>query len=114
LVAPDELTEMFLGARGIREARHLPEIEALYSDKERTIFLPIGWSGRTEIEMSVLVHEMVHHIQNVNGMRYPCSEAREEAALAAQAAWLAQSGSDLHAAFGMDEMTIFVRTRCFY
>jgi hypothetical protein len=90
------------------------DIAALYNDAERTIYLPLGWSGATPAEVSILVHEMVHHIQNVAGMSYPCPEAREAPAFAAQAAWLARSGMDLPAAFGIDPLTLLVRTKCLH
>jgi hypothetical protein len=44
-----------------------PIIIAVYDDDARTIYLPEGWSGHTPAELSELVHEMVHHIQNVAG-----------------------------------------------
>jgi hypothetical protein len=95
-------------------AESLPDIVAFYNDAERTIYLPAGWSGATPAEVSILVHEMVHHIQNIAGLRYPCPEAREAPAYAAQAEWLARSGSDIAAAFGIDPMTLLVRTKCFH
>jgi hypothetical protein len=91
-----------------------PDIAAFYNDAERTINLPLGRSGATPAEVSILVHEMVHHIQNVAGMNYPCPEAREAPAFAAQAAWLARSGMDLLAAFGIDPLTLLVRTKCLH
>jgi hypothetical protein len=95
-------------------SERLPDIVAFYNDAERTIYLPAGWSGATPAEVSILVHEMVHHVQNVAALRYPCPEAREAPAYAAQAAWLARSGSDIAAAFGIDPLTLLVRTKCFH
>jgi hypothetical protein len=54
---------------------------ALYDDATQTIYLPQNWSDRTPAELSVLVHEMVHHFQNVLGLRYECPQAREGARL---------------------------------
>jgi hypothetical protein len=90
------------------------DIVAIYDDVERTIYLPEGWSGRTPAELSVLVHEMVHHIQNVSGMKYECPEARERMAFAAQGQWLALFGSDLMTDFEIDPLTLLVRTSCLY
>ena len=42
-----------------------PDTIAIYYDATRTIYLPEGWTGDTPAELSVLVHEVVHHFQNV-------------------------------------------------
>src|SRR5438105_9361968 len=39
------------------------EVIAAYDPLANTIYLPQGWSGSTTAELSVLVHEMVHHLQ---------------------------------------------------
>jgi hypothetical protein len=91
-----------------------PEFISLYDMRDRIIYLPETWSGSTPAEMSVLVHEMVHHMQNIPGSTYPCPEALEKVAYAAQAEWLATFGSDLETAFGIDPLTLLVRTNCPY
>jgi len=90
------------------------DVAAVYHDPTRTIFLPVGWTGRTPGELSLLVHEMVHHLQNIDGMTYACPEAREELAYSAQERWLMLSGTNLATEFGVDPMTLLVRTKCFY
>jgi hypothetical protein len=90
------------------------EVVALYHDAERTIYLPEGWTGATLEEQSVLVHEMVHHLQNLADLRFACPAEREQAAYAAQAAWLERAGGSLQRSFGIDAMTLLLRTRCFY
>jgi hypothetical protein len=40
------------------------EAVAVYDDLTKTIFLPHSWKGETPADLSVLVHEMVHHLQN--------------------------------------------------
>jgi hypothetical protein len=86
---------------------------AIYDDAKRTIHLPQGWTGRSPAELSVLVHEMVHHLQNAPGVRFECAEAREKMAYEAQARWLAAFGSGLDVEFGIDPLTLLVRTSCF-
>lgn len=102
-------------ADGCRHAA-VPEFEhgivALYHDATRTIFLPEDWTGTTPAEFSVLVHEMVHHLQNLGGVNYECAEARERPAFAAQARWLELFGQTLESEFSMDGMTLLVRTTC--
>jgi hypothetical protein len=104
---------MRLGAPPEAEHRGV-DVAAIYRDVERTIYLPQGWTGKTPEEMSILVHEFVHHIQNLVGLRYECPEAREKSAYAAQEAWLVGSGTNLAAVFGIDSLTLLVRTRCLY
>ena len=89
-------------------------IVALYDDSSRTIYLPQGWEGNTAAELSVLVHEMVHHLQNVAGLRYECAQAREEPAYHAQEKWLALFGRKLTDEFELDAMTMLLRTKCMH
>lgn len=87
---------------------------ALYDDRTRTIYLEKGWSAASPKDVSVLVHEMVHHLQNVNGLTYPCEEGREHPAYEAQERWLENAGTSLEGAFGIDAMTLLVSTRCWF
>ena len=87
-------------------------ILAFYSDADSTIYLPRGWSGRTPAELSMLVHEMVHHVQHIGHLSYPCPEARESMAYSAQSRWLQLFGRDLAGDFGIDRLTLRVSTTC--
>jgi hypothetical protein len=97
---------------GAATPHHQHEIVALYEDATRTIYLQEGWSGATSAELSILVHEMTHHVQNLAGLRYECAEAREKLAYMAQAQWLALFGQTLAGEFSTDPMTLLVRTVC--
>jgi len=88
------------------------EITAIYDDAGRTIYLPEGWSGTTPAELSVLVHEMVHHLQNRAQLKYECPQAREKLAYAAQERWLSRYDRSLASEFEIDPFTLLVRTRC--
>lgn len=88
------------------------KVEAFYDDATRTIYLAEGWTGKSPAELSVLVHEMVHHVQNVAGLTYACAEEREKLAYAAQRQWLALFGRNLMKEFKLDPMTLLVRTNC--
>lgn len=96
-------------AIGLRDGRN---IMALYDDAIKTIYLPQGWTGKTPAELSVLAHEMVHHLQNAAGLKYGCPEEREKPAYAAQARWLGLFGRNLATELQMDPFTIFARTNC--
>jgi len=87
-------------------------VHAIYDDRGGTIYLPEGWTGATPAEVSVLVHELVHHLQNVAGLKYDCPGAREKPAYRAQARWLELFGKGLADEFAIDAMTILVRTSC--
>lgn len=85
---------------------------SIYDDKARTIYLPANWNGTTPADLSVLVHEMVHHMQNVGDLRYECAGAREKLAYEAQEKWLGLFGRDLGGEFDLDPFTLKVSTSC--
>jgi len=90
------------------------EVDALYDDTRRTIYLKNSWTGTTPAQVSVLVHEMVHHLQNLAQLKYECAQAREALAYAAQEKWLAQFGTTVGREFGLDPMIVLVRTKCMH
>lgn len=90
------------------------EVVAIYDDDRATVYLPHGWTGRDPVESSVLVHELVHHLQAVAGIRYACPQEREALAFRAQEEWLRLFGSSLERAFSIDGLTLLVRTTCGY
>jgi len=90
------------------------DVIAIYNDKTRTIFLPEGWTGAGPAELSVLVHEMVHHLQNLAGMKFECPAARERIAYLAQNDWLKRFGHDLETDFQIDMLSLLVKTSCMF
>src|SRR5262245_39954755 len=90
------------------------DIVAIYADATQTIYLPERWTGTTAAELSVLVHEMVHHVQNVGGLKYQCPQEREKLAYRAQDRWLGLFGHNLEADFELDAFSLLVKTRCLY
>lgn len=87
---------------------------ALYHDATQTIYLPEGWSGSTPAELSVLVHEMVHHFQNVLGLKHECSQEREKLAYIAQDRWLSLFGHSLSGDFALDPFSLLIKIACFH
>jgi hypothetical protein len=87
---------------------------ALYDDALKSIFLADDWVGQSAADKSILVHEMVHHIQNLANMKYECPMAREKPAYLAQDKWLAQHGLSLEQEFEVDMFTIVVSSACVY
>jgi len=87
-------------------------IVALYHRERKIIYLAEGWNARTPAEISVLVHEMVHHLQSFSGETYGCAQEMEKPAYRAQAQFLEQYGTSLEREFGIDGLTLIVRTNC--
>jgi hypothetical protein len=85
---------------------------AAYVDAEKTVYLPDEWSGRSPAELSVLVHEMVHHMQNLGAIQYECPQQREKLAYAAQDRFLKLLGRDLEGEFEVNPFTVLVRSTC--
>lgn len=108
-VPPEELILMRYGNAGAGAAN---DVVALYDDHSQTIYLQLGWDSRDVADISALVHELVHHVQQQADLRYPCPAAREQLAYEAQAAWLAMFGSDLEAEYGLDAMSLKLGYAC--
>jgi len=89
-------------------------VVAVYHHASRTIYLPVGWKGDTPAELSVLVHELVHHLQTAGGVRFECPQQREQIAYQAQDRWLRLFDSDLAREFEIDSFTLKVLTACGY
>ncbi len=87
---------------------------AVYDDLRKVIYLPEGWTGKTAAESSMLVHEMVHHLQNLSQQRFLCPEEREQLAYEAQEKWLKMMGTSITREFELDRFTILVLTHCMF
>jgi hypothetical protein len=87
-------------------------VYAIYDDAAKVIYLPQGWSASSPADVSMLVHELVHHVQNVHRMQFDCPAGREKPAYRAQARWLELFDKTLTDEFGLDPMTLLVRTNC--
>ncbi len=88
------------------------DVVALYNDQTRTIYLSDKWAGSTPAELSVLVHEMVHYLQNEAGTTYECPAEREKLAYEAQDRWLHLFGRNLEAEFEINGLALLVSTSC--
>lgn len=108
-VAPARLVEIRYGDTSLVSPG---EVLAAYDEADGIVYLTESWSGRTPEQLSVLVHEMVHHLQAAADMRFACPGEREELAYRAQDAWLRLFGTDLKRAFKIDATTLLVATVC--
>jgi hypothetical protein len=98
--------------QGISGAQY--DTVAVYYDFTHTIYLPESWTGDTAAALSVLVHEVVHHFQNVLGHKHECPQEREKLAYLAQERWLGLFGHSLESDFDLDPFSLLVKTKCFY
>lgn len=87
---------------------------AVYDDQTSTIFVSDAWTGSTPVEQSIIVHETVHHLQNLGKIKYECPAAREKPAYLAQDQWLKRFGTDLETAFEIDPFTILLKSACMF
>ena len=96
--------------------RYLPTNDtlAVYIDGAEIIYLIEGWTGRTPADLSVLVHEMVHHFQYKLGLKHECPQDREKLAYAAQDRWLHLFGHSLESDFELDGFSVLVKTHCLH
>lgn len=90
------------------------QVVALYDSKSKTIFLPDDWIGKSPADQSVLVHEMVHHLQNLAELKFECPMAREKLAYLAQDKWLGRFGMSLEKEFDVDMFTVLISSACMY
>jgi hypothetical protein len=88
------------------------EAVAVYDARRNRILLPYGWTGQSPAEVSVVVHEMVHHLQHKAGTKFACPAEREQTAYEAQEKWLGLFGMSLQSEFEIDAFTLKVSTNC--
>jgi hypothetical protein len=89
-------------------------VVALYNKNSKTIFLPNDWTMSSKSDQSILVHEMVHHLQNLANLKFECPMAGEKAAYMAQDKWLNQFGMSLEKEFEVDMFTVLISSACMY
>jgi hypothetical protein len=107
---PSRVTSAYVPVETARQG----DVVALYNDRTKTMFLSDKWTGTTPAELSVVVHEMVHHLQNLGKLEFECPQAREKQAYKAQNQWLEQFGKNLETEFELDKFTVFISTTCTY
>ena len=131
VVVPDTLPEVVFAppteiaciAKGI-EAEDCPsEIDptkmyarALYNTATRIMYLPNTFDSEKYADVSILVHELVHHVQTEYRLSYLCQGALERKAYDLQAKWLDDHGHDgwqvLETELDIDRFTTFIMTMC--
>jgi hypothetical protein len=80
-----ELSGLSSDAEWIRPA-------AFYSKSEHLIYLADGWNKDDLVDQSILVHELVHHLQIENHIEFACWGRYEAQAYELQIQWLRTQG----------------------
>ena len=88
------------------------QIEALYDSRNTTILLAPDWNPERARDISVLLHEMVHHMQFAADAPADCPAARERTAYDLQTAWLEEHDLDLFDEFELNGLTLMILTTC--
>jgi hypothetical protein len=107
-LAPNQIAAAHYGRDGVG----VGDVVSVYDDRTATIILNPEWSSRNVADTSVLVHELVHHLQNKTRLTFACPQEREALAYMAQQHWLQLFGSDLESAFGIDALSLKLKTNC--
>ena len=85
------------------------KLHGLYDTDKDTIILLDAWDRRKPWDMGVLVHEMVHYLQDVNGIEFSCVNEMERDAWPIQKKYL----KEMHDfEWNYDELWYFVISTC--
>lgn len=89
---------------------------AIYDHRSQTVTLPVSWSATRLYDVSVLLHELVHHMQAVAGVTVETAACRgrdvEQPAYEAQMAFIEAAGVDPFAMMRIDALTLMLITAC--
>ncbi|MEJ2624293.1 MAG: hypothetical protein P8Z80_07065 [Pseudolabrys sp.] len=66
--------------------------EALYSNKDDTVYLSDNWRTNDLRDRSIVLHELVHHLQYLNHVKAGCESRLEFQAFKLRAQWLSKQG----------------------
>ena len=54
------------------------QLHGMYDPENDTIYLPDDWDRRSAWDLGVLVHEMVHYLQDMNNLDFKCHQEMEK------------------------------------
>jgi hypothetical protein len=87
VVASQEKFQMVMNMNGV----HYADARAMYIPG-MVILDNEAWEADDPVQLSLLVHELVHHAQLFSKRKYACSDAKEYEAYIIQNQWLAAHG----------------------
>jgi hypothetical protein len=101
-----ELSGLATEAEWIRPA-------AFYSKDDHVIYLADSWNKDDLVDQSILVHELVHHLQIEDQIRFACWGRYEAQAYELQIQWLRTQGvKDPHKLLHASKMSIDALAEC--
>ena len=107
-ISSDELVNTFTGGKPTTS-----RVEALYSDENHSIYLPDGWRADDLRDRSILLHELVHHLQYLNRVEATCASEHELQAVKLQVTWLREQGAeDPLGLLGINDLFIRMLGQC--
>ena len=89
VVLVDQVQMELLVQNGVlAETYPIDQLHAFYNTKTKTIYLRASWRKYNQWDRSVLLHELLHHVQTLNGVTYQCIQQMEEEAWPLQKKYL--------------------------
>ena len=77
-----------------------------------TMYLPSSWSATRPRDVSILVHELTHFMQDRANRSYACRGGRERVAYDAQIEYLREGSLDFFEIFEVDQLFFMVTMTC--
>jgi Domain of unknown function (DUF6647) len=109
-VPKHEMEERYYGAKHRQQFSHL---QAFYLPDKMTIYLPNTWHADDLRDRSVLLHELVHHLQKTNHFKTSCPAVWERQAYELQFDWLRERGiKDPYALINTNALTVAMLGMC--
>lgn len=109
MVSKEQMSVLAFG----RAWRADDDVPAAYDYDVATVYLRDDWNSADLRGRATLVHELVHHVQQVNDVKYDCPAAREPLAYDMAIKWLREQGEqNPYAVLKTDAFTIAVRSMC--
>ena len=89
------------------------QLEAFYAPGKAAVYLQNSWRADDLRDRSVLLHELVHHLQAANNVRVSCPAALERQAYGLQFEWLREHGvADPYEFTGLNVLTVIMAGAC--
>jgi hypothetical protein len=106
----EQIVKMFSDEHSGADGIH---IEAAYSDDRHILYLSKQWKPESLRDRAILLHELVHHLQDINKIKAACRLEYEKQAYELSIAWLRDNGvKDPYALLGIDERFIYLMSHC--
>lgn len=110
MVPRQTMSSLYFGAAS---TKNFYDLEAFYLPAKATVYLPESWRPAGLRDKSILVHELVHHLQAINNVRVSCPAALEREAYDLQFKWLREQGvEDPYEYSGLNVLTVILAGIC--